>query len=153
MDFKQSFLNLSRGVSNSCSLMKEGYSSSIYEMKLRINNYFKTNSFESDLNELIELLQKHTKTKADFSSYSTFEERVNAKKTFLKKQALLAILASASAGATKAIHEGRLNQIGEYILITVGLTVLMIVVTSVGIIIKRIINGIEIDPNSPVIVI
>ncbi len=133
--------NISNGIGsfgNSCS---ESYSN----IAAKLSNYFESKSYEEDLDSIIEALYAHTKKRPDLNISTDFKKRVNQKKDFLFGQAFKLVGAGALSGAWAAIESGNLPMVGEYALIGAAGAVIIIVVTVSGIIIKRVLNGTEME--------
>lgn len=110
---------------------------SLIQLKSKADFYFKSKSYEEDLNSIIKLLHVHTQNIPDFN-FHELEERVQAKKEYLMNQAGKFLIAGALKGATTAISRGHISMIGEYTIIGIAGALIIIIFTVSGVMIRRI---------------
>ena len=111
----------------------------------RIKSYFSGKEYEEDLDSIIEALYAHTNERPSFNFSSDFKERIKQKKEFLVNQAAKLIFAGALSGAWGAVQSGNVGMIGEYILVGASGAVLIIVVTTGSVIVKRVLGKTEMN--------
>ncbi|MBF0316472.1 MAG: hypothetical protein HQK52_23855, partial [Oligoflexia bacterium] len=119
------------------------------KLKLSISNYFQSYEHEKDLDSILNILYAHMKKNAPHPQFSSdFKKRIKQKRMFLMKQTGMFIATGALAGVYQAIESGNIGMIGEYCILGAAGAIIIVIVTTAGVIIKPLLRHLCVDKSN-----
>jgi hypothetical protein len=109
-----------------------------------INQYFISQFYEEDLDEVINSLYSDTVANESFDELE-FEERVGAKKSFFLKETARRMLRGIRNGLMLSIESETFEQVGSFVIISVAGELFLIVLTVAGVVFKRLTTGMIVE--------
>lgn len=127
---------------NKTQIVNKGISNLVGDVR----EYFKTSSYEEDLDSVINALHAYLKKNPRPKFSDKFSSRVKEKRNYLLKQAGLFIGAGALLNIIEPLKMGEFdpNVLAMHALKGAGEAILVIIITVSGVIVKRILNGVTV---------
>lgn len=144
-EFKTKLKTIGNNISTGFHSANDFCVESLGGIKSRFSSYFESKDFEIDLDSIIDAIHAHTEKRPNFEPSEDFKARIKQKRDYLLKQAAMLVGAAALKGAWFAIESNNPSMAGEYALVAACGTVLIIVVSATGVILKRVLKDYDVE--------